>query len=92
MKEYLSGGSYTKCPFCNLTFVRVKQPWAKAHLDKLMYGEDWGRLPHEGQVEWGGDDPQSRVREGVWTRPSSTSANFRSKAFAGNLHMTRVSL
>lgn len=40
MKTYLRSGSYTKCPFCNLAFVNVKERWARPELDKLLYGED----------------------------------------------------
>ena len=36
--NHLQAG-YTKCPFCNLSFVNVEESWAQAHLDELMYGD-----------------------------------------------------
>ena len=67
MMNHLQAG-YTKCPFCNLSFVNVKESWAKAHLDKLMYDDS---------------DPRSRasmaryvitsIAEQVWTPVIDTS-------------------
>ena len=50
---------YTKCPFCNLSFVNVKESWAKAHLDKLMYDDS------DHQARSIRNDEQIRGGEGV---------------------------
>ncbi len=52
MKMYQRAGKPTKCPFCNLVFVSVKESRAKPELEKLIYGDSQKSEDNQQSEEW----------------------------------------